>query len=94
MKLYCLQQSTVSILVVLDVVLEVETGYTETRSTRVSILVVLDVVLEDNFFVLQRTYHFLKYGGEYLNFEENERETISGIFNMLKEIRENQESVK
>ena len=58
MKLYCLQQSTVSILVVLDVVLEVETGYTETRSTRVSILVVLDVVLEDNFFVLQRTYHF------------------------------------
>lgn len=45
-------------------------------------------------FVLKRTYHFLRYGGEYINCEENERETILGIFNMLKEMRENQESVK
>lgn len=52
------------------------------------------IFIAHNFFVLQRTYHFLKYGGEYLNFEENERETISGIFNMLKEMRENKESVK
>ncbi len=43
-----------------------------------------------NIFVLKRMWHYLKFGGEYVNFEENERETISGIFEMLKEIKENQ----
>lgn len=52
------------------------------------------IFITHNFFVLQRTYHFLKYGGEYINFEENERETINGIFHMLKEMRENKESMK
>ena len=41
-----------------------------------------------NFFVLKRTYHFLKFGGEYVNFEQNERKTIQDIFNMLKEMKE------
>jgi hypothetical protein len=39
-------------------------------------------------FVLKRTYHFLKYGGEYINFEQNERATIQGIFEMLKEMND------
>ena len=47
-----------------------------------------------NLFVLKRTYHFLKYGGEYINFEQDERATIQGIFNMLKEIREKQNELK
>ena len=33
------------------------------------------------------------YGGEYVNFEENERESILGIFEMLKEIRQNQKEL-
>jgi len=41
--------------------------------------------------VLNRAWHFLRYGGEFVNFEENERETISGIYEMLKEIIENQQ---
>ena len=45
-------------------------------------------------FVLERTYHYLKYGGEYVNFEQNERATIQGIFEMLKEIREKQNELK
>lgn len=43
-----------------------------------------------NFFVIKRTWHFLLYGGEYVNFEENERDSMLGIFQMLKEIRDNQ----
>ena len=33
------------------------------------------------------------YGGEYVNFEENERESMLGIFEMLKEIRQNQKEL-
>lgn len=40
-----------------------------------------------NFFVLKRTYHFMMFGGEYINFEENERENIQEIFKLLKEIK-------
>ncbi len=48
------------------------------------------IFISHNLFVLKRTYHFLKYGGEYINFEQDERATIQGIFEMLKEIREKQ----
>lgn len=39
-------------------------------------------------FVLKRTWHFLLYGGELVNFEKPERETIAGIYEMLKEIKQ------
>lgn len=45
-------------------------------------------------FVLKRTYYFLKYGGEFVNFEQNEKATVSDLFNMLKEIREKQNELK
>lgn len=41
-----------------------------------------------NLFVLKRFWHFLKFGGEYVNFEENERKTLMEIFKMLKEQNE------
>jgi hypothetical protein len=44
------------------------------------------------YYVVKRTYHFFRYGGEYVNFEQNERHTILEIFEMLKEIKENQKS--
>ena len=43
------------------------------------------------FFMFKRTYHFLLYGGEYINFEEPERENINEIFKMLKEMKRNNE---
>lgn len=46
------------------------------------------IFIAHNFFVLKRTYHFLKYGGEYVNFEKNESENIVGILKMLKEMKE------
>lgn len=49
------------------------------------------IFISHNLFVLKRTYHYIMYGGEYVNFEENERETMAGIFEMLKEIRQNQQ---
>ena len=45
-------------------------------------------------FVLKRTYHFLKYGGEFVSFRQNENATVSDLFNMLKEIREKQNELK
>ena len=51
------------------------------------------IFITHNLFVLKRTYHFIMYGGEYVNFEENERESILGIFEMLKEIRQNQKEL-
>lgn len=48
------------------------------------------IFISHNYFVLKRTYHFILYGGEYINFEENERENIRDIFEMLKEIKNNQ----
>ena len=52
------------------------------------------IFISHNLFVLKRTYHFLKYGGEYINFEQDERATIQSIFEMLKEIREKQNELK
>jgi quinol-cytochrome oxidoreductase complex cytochrome b subunit len=43
------------------------------------------------FCLLRQTRNFLLYGGEYINFEQNERESMLKIFEMLKEIRKNQE---
>jgi hypothetical protein len=45
-------------------------------------------------FVLKLTYHFLKYGGEFVSFRQNENATVSDLFNMLKEIREKQNELK
>jgi hypothetical protein len=45
-------------------------------------------------FVLKRTYYFLKYGGEYVSFRQNEKATINDIFEMLKDIREKQNELK
>ncbi len=52
------------------------------------------IFIAHNLFVLKRTYHFLKYGGEYINFEQNEKATVNDLFNMLKEIREKQNELK
>jgi len=49
------------------------------------------IFISHNYFVLKRTYHYLKFGGEYVNFEENERANILGIYNMLKEIKKERE---
>jgi hypothetical protein len=35
-------------------------------------------------FVFERTWHFFLYGGEYVNFEKPERESIQEIYNELK----------
>ncbi len=50
------------------------------------------IFISHNLFVLKRTYHFLKYGGEYINFEQDERATIQGIFEMLKEMNDNNDT--
>lgn len=42
-----------------------------------------------NLFVIKRFYHFLKFGGEYINFEQNEKATIQDIYNELKKQNEN-----
>ena len=41
-----------------------------------------------NLFVLRRFWHFLKFGGEYINFEENEKATIRDILIELKKQNE------
>jgi len=48
------------------------------------------LIIAHGMFVVKRFYHFLLFGGEYVNFEENEKESVSEIFLMLKEIKENQ----
>lgn len=48
------------------------------------------IFIAHNLFVLKRTWHYILYGGEYINFEENERINMLEIYNMLKEIKENQ----
>lgn len=45
-------------------------------------------------FVCNSTWLFLKYGGEWINFKKPERETITSIYEMLKEIKENQKDGK
>ena len=48
------------------------------------------IFIAHNAFVLKRTFHYFMYGGEYVNFEENERDSMAAIFEMLKEIRSHQ----
>ncbi len=54
----------------------------------VSPCVFIIIFLGHNLFVLKRFWHFLKFGGEYINFEQNERATIQDIFNELKKQNE------
>lgn len=37
-------------------------------------------------FVFNRTWHYFLYGGEWVNFEKNERDSMLAIFEMLKEL--------
>jgi len=46
------------------------------------------LLITHNVFVVKRTFHFIMYGGEYINFEENERHSILDIYNMLKELKD------
>ena len=48
------------------------------------------MLIAHNMFVLKRMWYYILYGGEYVNFEENERDSVLEIYKMLKEIRENQ----
>lgn len=41
-------------------------------------------------FVFKRTWHFILYGGEWVNFEKPERETIAGIYAILKKDQNNE----
>jgi len=50
----------------------------------VSPLIFCILLISHNLFVLKRFYHYLKYGGEYINFEENEKPTIMAIYAELK----------
>jgi len=50
----------------------------------VSPLIFAILFIAHNSFVIKRFWHFLKFGGEYINFEENERATISDILIELK----------
>lgn len=38
--------------------------------------------------VLRRSWHFLLYGGEWINFEKPERKNINDVYEMLKEMKE------
>lgn len=46
------------------------------------------LVIAHNFFVLERFWHYLKFGGEYINFEKEEKRTIKDIYEMLQEIKD------
>lgn len=46
------------------------------------------LLIAHNSFVFKRFWHFLKFGGEYVNFEVDERRTLLEIYDMLKEIKE------
>lgn len=50
----------------------------------VSPFVFMLIFISHNLFIFKRFWHFLKYGGEYINFEENERGTIHKIYEELK----------
>lgn len=58
----------------------------------VSPLIFCILFITHNLFVLRRFYHFLKFGGEYVNFEENERRTLMEIYNELKKKNESKKS--
>ena len=50
----------------------------------VSPLIFCILIIAHNFFMLKRFWHFLKFGGEYINFEQDEKATIQDIYNELK----------
>ena len=52
------------------------------------------LLIAHNIFVIKRFWHFIKFGGEFVNFEVNERKTLLEIFNMLKEIKEERDTNK
>ena len=52
------------------------------------------IFVAHNLFVINRIFHFIIYGGEYINFEENERRTINEIFEMLKDIKETRKTTQ
>lgn len=58
----------------------------------VSPLIFFILLITHILFVFKRFYHFLKYGGEYVNFEENEKPTLMEIHKMLKELNNKYES--
>ena len=43
------------------------------------------ILVAHNYFVIKRFIHFLRWGGEYINFEKNEKPTIETIYKLLKE---------
>lgn len=50
------------------------------------------LIIAHNLFVLKRFYHFLKFGGEYINYDKPERKTIKDIYEMLQEIKKERET--
>ena len=42
------------------------------------------LLLTHNFHVIRRTFLFLRYGGEWINYENNEKKTIYDIYQILK----------
>lgn len=51
-------------------------------------LILVILFIPHMLFVLKRTYHFVIYGGEWVNFEKPEHHTIGELYEMLKEIKE------
>jgi len=54
----------------------------------VSPFILAILLISHNLFVIKRFWHFLKFGGEYINFEQNERATIQDIYDQLKKQNE------
>ncbi len=50
------------------------------------------IFIAHNLFVIKRFWHFLKFGGEYINFEEDESATIKDILAELKKQNEQNEN--
>lgn len=53
-------------------------------------LILIIILVHHLYFVIKRTYHFILYGGEWVNFERPEHHTICELYEMLKEIKDNQ----
>lgn len=51
-------------------------------------LILCILLVAHNFFVFKRFWHYLKFGGEYINFEKDEKRTIKDIYEMLQEIKD------
>lgn len=42
------------------------------------------MVIAHSIFIIKRTINFLKNGGEYIDYEENEKKTIKDIYDLIK----------